>query len=63
MGSVVDPSPNHFVADYYESGDLFGQYAYTLYSILLMVIGSEMGTIGAVQVFFPINKFIHELSF
>lgn len=55
MGSVVDPSPNHFVTDYYESGDLFGQYAYTLYSILLMVIGSEMGTIGAVQVFFTIN--------
>lgn len=50
MGSIDDPSPNHFVKLYYETDEIYAQYLNTLYSILLMVIGSEMGTVGVVQV-------------
>ena len=56
MGSINDPTPNHFVKSYYEKDEIYGQYFYTLYSILLMVIGSEMGTVGIVQVYIFLIK-------
>ena len=61
LSSTVNPNPDYFVGRYYETDELYGKYFYALYSILLMVIGSEMGTVGVLQVtisFFLIIKIL-----
>lgn len=56
-GSVSILKNDYFVDEYYKNFNNFGRYAYCLYSIIMMVIGSEMGPINSSQV----NKiFIHK---
>jgi hypothetical protein len=48
--SVSSPTSDFFCEKYYEQDPMYEQYIYTLYSIIMMVIGSEMGTVGVLQV-------------